>query len=218
MALNKTNFACRIFNVYALNNYDQSQANKTDDLNNLLWNIGYYDNTSYVGNVRLKVSSLLFERDYLDVTFTINSNGKTYNTISFSDLLKGDVRKYIFYNEKSGEYEYFFDKEFAENTSTLYNFWYKFKKLQEEIDQIDYDILEFKFYINNIEYSNIIEYKKITYYNSYISGGFSCDISPITSNLIEYSFIFIGFYRYFSIFSLIILLLLPMKAFFLIIF
>lgn len=191
--LDKNTFACRFYNVYSQKKFDQNESNTIRQLSELAWDIGYYDGLDFDISVNLKIESAFREITYIDIDFNAHSISDKVITIYFSHLLESQIDKYA---KTSGNstIDYFFDKKYINDPSWWYTIWKPLADFEETLNKLDYDVLRIVCTVSSTQgtqqYENFIEYKNLTYGDSFISGGFDAQVDEIVQDTVHYSFVF----------------------------
>lgn len=192
--LDKNTFACRFYNVYSQKKFDQRESNTIRKLSQLAWDIGYYDGQEFDISVSLRIESAFRDISYMNINFNAHSISDKVSTIYFSHLLESQIEKYTRLNKNENKIEYFFDKKYIDDASWWYTIWNPLADFEDTLVKIDYDMLRIICTVSSSQgtetYENYIEYKNLTYGDSFVSGGFDTQIDEIVQDTVYFSFVF----------------------------
>lgn len=195
LPLNKYNFSSRFISAFASDRYDQIQTSLIRRLSDVVWEIGFFDGTQFFGDVHLKVSSVFKDIDYLDLRFRIKTFGNKPIRVYFSHLLDSQIDRYSRVGSDGISVEYLFDENVVNDPARWYSIWSQFNSFNDTLERsVDFDVLRFTCEINgnstSLTFENFIQFKNLTYSETYVSGGFDAQIDKVELDTALYSFVF----------------------------
>lgn len=193
--LDKYNFSSRFLNAFASDKYDQKQTSLIRRLSDVVWEVGFFDGSRFFGDVRIRISSIFRDIEYLDLHFRINTFGNKPMRVYFSHLLDSQIDRYSRLKEDGETMEYLFDESVVNDPARWYNIWTQLNNFNDTLEKnVDFDVLRFTCEVNgdstSLTYENYIQFKNLTYSETYVSGGFDAQLDKIELDTVFYSFVF----------------------------